>query len=191
LAKTLSAYNELSPKSSDPNSVEAPFMKTHPDGRPWEYPWDSWRDGPHFSADYLRRMKPTGDADAEADQGIAGRSQAAAPVPKRGLPPALCGAHHPRSGSMQAKARRGAGSLASVSSFPAESSGFLTSTSPPISLAGGISSRKRRRNGQASTPQPTISIGRGPRNNFLFPSRNLPHFVRVRSRPNLMILQRF
>jgi hypothetical protein len=40
-------------------------MKTHPDGRPWEYPWDSWRDGPHFSADYLRRMKPAGDAEAE------------------------------------------------------------------------------------------------------------------------------
>ena len=41
------------------------LMKTHPDGRPWEYPWDSWRDGPHFSVGYLRRIKPTGDADAE------------------------------------------------------------------------------------------------------------------------------
>jgi hypothetical protein len=20
----------------------------------WDYPWDSWRDGPHFSANYLR-----------------------------------------------------------------------------------------------------------------------------------------
>jgi hypothetical protein len=33
-------------------------MKTHPDATPWEYPWDSWRDGPHFSASYLRRMLP-------------------------------------------------------------------------------------------------------------------------------------
>lgn len=31
-------------------------MKMHPDGRPREYPWDSWRDGPHFSARYLSRM---------------------------------------------------------------------------------------------------------------------------------------
>ena len=36
-------------------------MKTHPDGRPWEYPWDSWRDGPHYSAGYLRRMRPIGN----------------------------------------------------------------------------------------------------------------------------------
>jgi hypothetical protein len=40
-------------------------MKTHPDGRPWEYPWDSWRDGPHFSADYLRQIVPTDDVEAE------------------------------------------------------------------------------------------------------------------------------
>jgi hypothetical protein len=38
-------------------------MKTHPDGRPWEYPWDSWRDGPHFSANYLHQMSSTGNAD--------------------------------------------------------------------------------------------------------------------------------
>jgi hypothetical protein len=40
-------------------------MKTHPDGTPWEYPWDSWRDGPHFSASYLRRMTPADEVDAE------------------------------------------------------------------------------------------------------------------------------
>ena len=35
-------------------------IKTHPDGTPWEYPWDSWRDGPHFSVYFLRKVRTIG-----------------------------------------------------------------------------------------------------------------------------------
>ena len=45
--------------------AESSRTKKHPDGTPWEYPWDSWRDGPHFSASYLRQMAPANDIDAE------------------------------------------------------------------------------------------------------------------------------
>ena len=45
--------------------LRKPPMKTHPDGTPWEYPSDSWRDGPHFSASYLHRMVPADDHEAE------------------------------------------------------------------------------------------------------------------------------
>ena len=81
-------------------------MKTHPDGRPWEYPWDSWRDGPHFSASYLRRMVPAGDADAELIKALLALQRYVVHISR----------------TAEERGRRlVAGGLASISSFPAES----------------------------------------------------------------------
>ena len=77
--------------------LRKPPMKTHPDGTPWEYPLDSWRDGPHFSASYLHRMVPADDHEAELiDAPLAD--------PKLNVFPNVCRAHHAGRGRTKATA---------------------------------------------------------------------------------------